>query len=180
LLILLFFAPFLADRFYQAIRHDRFVLRAQPAWFQDDNPFGLSREFLVWLRELPRGQTFLVAPDGLDCLHAYAPHYETILPVTTLLIDMEERRQIETGEHPILMKCYSPGHPRYARYSSYSVSHERALTWLDKQGVGYLLLDRAYYDNYLRDYVAANPRYFEVVFHNPRNRELVVRYIPRP
>jgi hypothetical protein len=171
-LLLLFFLPFLADRVNSDVRHKRLTLRAQPHWFQDDNPFGLSGNLIGWVRGLPPGQTFLVHPDHRDCIHAYAPHYEAIFPVTILLLDFPVRHAVEVGEHPLLVKNFSPG--------MYAVKHEQAQQWLRERDVNYLLLNHEYYDNYLRDYIDANPLIFQVVFHSPAHREMVVRFVPRP
>lgn len=119
--------------------------------------------------ELPPGQMFLVHPDGRDCIHAYAPHYEAILPVTTLLADFPVRHAVEAGEHPLLVKNYSPG--------TYAVKHEEAQAWLQEMGVTYLLLNHEYYDGYLREYIDAHPLTYQAVFHDPSHRELVVRFV---
>ncbi len=168
---LLFFLPLLADRAYHVVRDQSVMRRDQPNWFADDNPFGFSGKLIAWMRALPARQMFLVHPDGRDCIHAYAPHYEAIFPVTTLLLDFPVRHAVASGEHPLLVKNYSPG--------AYAVKHEQAKAWLKENGVNYLLLNHEYYDNYLRDYIDAHPLIYQVAFHDPAHRELVVRFVPQ-
>lgn len=168
---LLFFAPFLAERAYHVVGDKPVLSRSQPKWFDDDNPFGMSAELIAWTRTLPPRQMFLVHPDGQDCIHAYAPHYEAIFPVTILLLDFPTRHAVATGQHPVLARRDSAG---------LAIQHAQAQAWLKARGIDYLLLNHEDYDNGLRAYVDAHPQHFEVVFHNAGKRELVVRYSPGP
>jgi hypothetical protein len=88
-----------------------------------------------------------------------------------LIKDFEIRRQIRAGEHMLL----APLNGHSAASGSHTVDHPRAIQWLDKEQIGFVLVNKEQYDSDLRRYLQGHEQDYRVIFHRPESKELLVQ-----
>jgi hypothetical protein len=167
---LLFLAPFLNDHLHQALarghNHGKHPLR----WFESrSNPLGLSGELIAWTRTLPAKQRILVYPIGKDWLSIYEPQYLAVIPCRTIPRFKAIQHQVEEGRHVLYSGAFSGAQQQ-------QFNHEEIKAWLAQQQVDYVLINKEQYDRSRVDYFLAHAADYEVVFHQPQHREMMVRF----
>jgi hypothetical protein len=102
--IFIFFVPILAQE-YTAVISKLFRQGRPPMeWFSNENPFGLSKDLIHFLKSIPPQKTFLVDPFGKACVSVYAPQYLAIAPEVTgitLLSARDVYAEVRQGKHPL-------------------------------------------------------------------------------
>lgn len=173
----LFLVPALYTEYRETISKIAMRERAALAWFGPENPFGLSQELIRFLQTLPQKQTFLVDPLGRSVISVYAPHYFVLPPVEagrTLINELDAYAAAYQGRH-ILYAV--PGEGFGAAVPS--LPEPGALkVWLDQRKVDYILIEKKYYAQLLPFFQGLVQDY-QVVFHNERAGELVVKFSGR-
>jgi len=71
-------------------------------WFADDNPLGVRKEAIKIYRSLPPKSIVLVNPFEMSPFFLYAPVYPFPSPTGTVMMFNEVRREIHSGEHPLI------------------------------------------------------------------------------